>query len=76
MMTKEQVYREIQDVWGLNDNTTLKEIKEFYKTITGLDNLSTSQKLKYLYEYILDSMLKDNDITIDLYIEIKNELIG
>lgn len=76
MMTKEQVYREIQDVWGLNDNTTLKEIKEFYKTITGLDNLSISQKLKYLYEYILDSMLRDNDITIDLYIEIKNELIG
>ena len=76
MMTKEQVYKEIQDVWGLNDNTTLKEIKEFYKTITGLDNLSTSQKLKYLYEYILDSMLRDNDITIDLYIEIKNELIG
>lgn len=76
MMTKEQVYKEIQDVWGLNDNTTLKEIKEFYRTITGLDNLSTSQKLKYLYEYILDSMLRDNDITIDLYIEIKNELIG
>ena len=76
MMTKEQVYKEIQDVWKLNDNTTLKEIKEFYKTITGLDNLSTSQKLKYLYEYILDSMLKDNDITIDLYIELKNELIG
>ena len=76
MMTKEQVYKEIQDVWKLNDNTTLKEIKEFYKTITGLDNLSTSQKLKYLYEYILDSMLRDNDITIDLYIEIKNELIG
>ena len=76
MMTKEQVYREIQDVWKLNNNTTLKEIKEFYKTITGLDNLSTSQKLKYLYEYILDSMLRDNDITIDLYIELKNELIG
>lgn len=76
MMTKEQVYKEIQDVWELNDNTTLKEIKGFYKTITGLDNLSTSQKLKYLYEYILDSMLRDNDITIDLYIELKNELIG
>ena len=76
MMNKEQVYKEIQDVWKLNDNTTLKEIKEFYKTITGLDNLSISQKLKYLYEYILDSMLRDNDITIDLYIELKNELIG
>lgn len=76
MMTKEQVYREINDVWKLNDNTTLRDIKEFYKTITGLDNLNISQKLKYLYEYILDSMLKDNDITMDLYIELKNELLG
>ena len=74
-MTKEQVYKEIEDVWKLNDNTTLKEIKEFYKTITGLDNLTISQKLEYLYRYILDSMLMDDDITIDLYMEIKNELI-
>lgn len=73
-MTKEQVYKEIEDVWKLNDNTTLKEIKEFYTTITGLDNLTISQKLKYLYEYILDSMLRDDDITIELYLEIKNEL--
>ena len=74
-MTKEQVYKEIEDVWKLNDNTTLKEIKEFYKTITGLGNLTISQKLEYLYRYILDSMLMDDDITIDLYMEIKNELI-
>lgn len=75
MMTKEQVYKEIEDVWKLNDNTTLKEIKEFYRTITGLNNLTISKKLEYLYRYILDSMLVDEDITIDLYKEMENELI-
>ena len=75
MMTKEQVYKEIEDVWTLNDNTTLKEIKEFYRTITGLNNLTISKKLEYLYRYILDSMLVDEDITIDLYKEMENELI-
>lgn len=75
MMTKEQVYKEIEDVWKLNDNTTLKEIKEFYRTITGLNNLTINKKLEYLYRYILDSMLVDEDITIDLYKEMENELI-
>lgn len=73
-MTKQDVYNELETKWGLNDATTLKEIKERYNTITNLNNLTIGQKVDYLYNYVLESMLNDNDITFDLYCEIKDEL--
>lgn len=73
-LNKKQVYNELDKVWGLNKNTTLDEIEEFYNQITGLNNLSIGEKIDYLYNYVLESMLKDNNITEELYNEIKEEL--
>ena len=66
-MSKEQVYHEMETIWNLNDSTTIAQIKEYYNAITGLENLSIGAKLDYLYEYVLDSMLRDDAITEDLY---------
>jgi hypothetical protein len=73
-MTKKDVYNEIENKWNLNDNTTLGDIKKYYKSVTNNNNFSIGVKVNYLYNYILDSMLKDDDITEDLYNEIKREL--
>ena len=76
-MTKEQVYKELEETWNLfkmNNN----EIKQAYKHITGLDTIldKSSLKLKklYLLEYVLDQMIKDEDISSELGLEIFNEI--
>lgn len=70
-MTLDQAINEIETKW-LNDNTTIKEIKEYYHTITGLNNLSTGNKLNYLYEYVIDAMLQDDVITYDIAQQLLN----
>lgn len=63
-MTFKKAKREIETMWGLNKHTTIEDIDNFYYLLTGLDNLSTASKLNYLYEYIIASMLTDEDISI------------
>lgn len=63
-MTFKKAKNEIETLWKLNEDTTIKDINDYYYQLTGLDNLSTASKLNYLYEYIIASMLTDGDITI------------
>ena len=62
-MNKEQCIDEIETLWSLNDKTTIEDITKYYYELTGLNNLSTGSKLNYLYEYVIDSMFLENDIT-------------
>ena len=74
--TRKEIETYYKEITGLNDKTTLGEIKKYYKEITGLENLSIGNKIDYLYNYVLESMLRDNAITEELYEEISNELKG
>lgn len=84
-MTKEQVYKELEETWHLfkmNNN----EINQAYKNITGLDTILDKPSLDmkeeyrveklYLLEYVLDQMVKDEDISSELGLEIFNEIIN
>lgn len=66
MLTLKQAINEIETKWELNDNTTIKDIEECYYLITGLHNLSTGKKLNYLYNYVIEAMIKDEAITDDV----------
>ena len=54
------------NTFGLNEKTTNKQIQQFYKTVTGLSskNMSVKQKKKYLYDYFLDDMVKNHEISL------------
>lgn len=84
-MTKEQVYKELENTWHLFKMKN-KEINDAYKTITGLDTILDGPKVTmkdeliaekiYLIEYVLDQMVKDEDISSELALEIYNEIIN
>lgn len=77
-MTKEQVYKELKEDWGiLNGFMTEEDIIQAYTTITGLGvtKEQTIQDLRiYLIEYILKQVVKDSDITIEMAQEILREI--
>lgn len=72
-MNKEQAIEEIKNLWSLNDDTTLGDIKKYYFEITGVDTYSLGDKVDYLYEYVIDSMFKDGDITLQVAKELRDE---
>ena len=73
-MTKDEIYAELRDKWHLCNTTTLRDIKAYYKEITGLDNLSVGGMINYLYNYVLDKIIQDGDADEDTIDEIKKEL--
>lgn len=72
-MNKEQALEEIKNLWSLNDDTTLGDIKKYYNEITGVDTYSLGNKVDYLYEYAIESMLKDGDIDKQVARELLDE---
>ena len=76
-MTKEQVYKELKEKWHLFDMTN-NQIKMNYETITGLEP-ETEQSIldlkEYLLEYVLDQMIKDDDLDQILAGEILGEIL-
>lgn len=84
-MTKEQVYKELDETWNIFKMTN-NEINQAYKNITGLDTILDAPSLDikeeyrveklYLLEYVLDQMVKDEDISSELGLEIFNEIIN
>lgn len=52
--------------YDLSIYTPLNKIEEYYSSITGLDDdntLTVHEKRDYLYNYVLDNLIKDNKIT-------------
>lgn len=65
-MNKEQVLKEIEEKWRLFDMND-EELKEAYYQISGIKEQDyeweTIEGIKqYLYDYIIESMIKDGDI--------------
>jgi len=77
-MTKEQVYKELKEDWGiLNGFMTEEDIIQAYTTITGLGvtKEQTIQDLRiYLIDNILKQVVKDSDITNEVAQEILKEI--
>ena len=76
-MNKEQVYKELKEQWNLFDMTN-KEIENAYYLITGLEPESEQTMLdlkEYLLEYVLDQMIKDNDLEQILAGKILGEIL-
>jgi len=61
--------------FDLSLDTPDDKIEEYYVALTGLDDdneKTIREKRNYLYNYVLDEMIKDNEITLEqkrLYIE-------
>lgn len=76
-MNKEQVYKELREVWHLFDMTD-NQIKMNYETITGLEPRTEQSILdlkEYLLEYVLDQMIKDDDLEQILAGKILGEIL-
>lgn len=76
-MNRKQVYKELKEQWKLFDMTD-KEIECAYNTITGLDKTKEQTMLdlkEYLLEYVLDQMIKDDDLDQILAGEILEEIL-
>ena len=76
-MNKEQVYKELNERWKLFAMTD-KEIEYAYNTITGLEPTEEQTMLdlkEYLLEYVLDQMIKDDDLDQILAAKILGEIL-
>lgn len=78
-MTKKQVYEELEKSWNTFKMNN-KDIYNVYKQDSVLDKPKTMKDIFiaekiYLIECVLDQMVKDGDISIDLSMEIYNEII-
>lgn len=76
-MTKEQVYKELDEKWNLFKMTN-EEIVYAYKTITGLEPRKEQTMLdlkEYLLEYVLDRMMFDGDVDNILAANVLNEVL-
>ena len=78
-MTKKQVYEELEKSWNTFKMNN-KDIYNVYKQDSVLDKPKTTKDIFiaekiYLIECVLDQMVKDGDISIDLSMEIYNEII-
>ena len=75
-MKKDDIMQELRAVWGLNKDTTEEDIDNYYYTITNIedDGKNTENKVLYVYDYILNNMLRDGDITRELVNEIYNDI--
>lgn len=51
--------------FNLTEKTTNQEIEKYYKILTSLDDndLSIKEKRIYLYNYLVNDMIKNNEVT-------------
>ena len=74
-MNKIQVYKEMEDKWGLDKNTTDKNIENYYNSIASEnEDMTIEDKRLYCYEYVINSMIRDEDLEEELGTEIYNEI--
>lgn len=76
-MNKVQVYKEMEDKWGLDKNTTDENIENYYNSIASEnEDMTIKDKRLYCYKYIIDSMIRDEDLEEELGTEIYDEIKG
>jgi hypothetical protein len=76
-MNKKEIIKELKNTWHLF-NMNDKEILQAYYQITGLDIFENQTILdikKYLLEYVLDNIVKDNDATPETTNNVYNDII-